>query len=105
MEITKEMLTEQLSAAAFADLCSYVGVETDEDGTQRLTVRSTSELTHPQRLALCSLKAGTRGIEVKLYDKLKAIEMLARLTGIFSSGEDEMNSLREIFSGLADDDE
>ncbi len=103
MKITKEKIMRQLSAIAFSDLSRFVGVETDENGAQCLTVRSTAELSPTQRLALCSLKAGTRGIEVKLYDKLKALEMLARLTGIFSSSEDETDALREIFAGFGAD--
>ncbi|MBQ7990782.1 MAG: terminase small subunit [Oscillospiraceae bacterium] len=99
---TKKNLLEQLSAAAFADLGRICTVETDGD-MQAIHIKDTSELTKPERLALCQIKAGTRGIEVKLYDKLKAIEMIARLTGLFEPG-DENEELRRLFDELAERD-
>ena len=49
------------------------------------------------------IKAGTRGVELKLYDKLKALELLARLTGVFEADDDELEELRRILQN--DDDE
>ena len=40
---------------------------------------------------------------MKLYDKLKAIEMIARLTGLFEPG-DENEELRRLFDELAERD-
>ena len=53
---TKKNLLEQLSAAAFADLGRICTVETDGD-MQAIHIKDTSELTKPERLALCQIKA------------------------------------------------
>ena len=100
-KITKERLLTQLSAVAFADLSRYCRV-VDTEGGREIHVSETSELTRPDRLALCQIKAGTKGIEVKLYDKLKAIEMIARLTGLFEP-DDGNEELKRLFDELNDE--
>ena len=98
MKITKEKLTDQLARIAFADFTGYVRVEEDEDGNASFAVTPTDRLTRSQRMAVASVKAGTKGIEVKLYDKLRAIELLAKLTGVFSGEDNDLECLRSIFS-------
>ena len=101
-KITKERLLEQLAAAAFADFTKYVKIETGEDG-QYLRVTDTKGLLKSEKSAIAGIKAGTKGIEIKLYDRLKAIEMLARFTGIF--GESSDDGLRQLFEALEGGDE
>jgi hypothetical protein len=101
-KITKERLLEQLAAAAFSDYSRFCKVAC-EGGTQVLEVTDTSLLTRPDRLAVAAVKAGTKGIEVKLYDKLKAVEMLARFTGLFDETS-SVDELRELFDEFGAED-
>ena len=45
-------------------------------------VADTGTLTPEQRAAISSIEKGTGGIKIKLYDKLKALELLCRLMGL-----------------------
>ena len=101
-KITKERLLEQLAAAAFSDYSRFCKVVC-EGGTQVLEVTDTSLLTRSDRLAVAAVKAGTKGIEVKLYDKLKAVEMLARFTGLFDETS-SVDELRELFDEFGAED-
>ncbi len=102
-KITKERLLSQLSAAAFADFTRFVAVESDGE-MQILRVTDTSRLSRSDRAAVAGIKAGTKGIEVKLCDKLKAIEMIARFTGIFGDTGEE-DSLKMLFDSLTGGDD
>ena len=75
--ITPEALLFQLRAIATTDATDLIQVE---DG--QLVVTDTSRLTPSQKAAIASIEKGTGGIKVKLYDKLKALELLCRLLGL-----------------------
>ena len=50
--------------------------------------------------AVASIKAGTKGIEVKLYDKLRALELLGKIYGVFGgdiSEEEAVENLKKFF--------
>lgn len=87
-KITDKKLLDVLSAVAFSDFTDYVHIDPGENGPV-LTVNTTEGLSRPKRLAVAAIKAGTKGIEVKLYDRLKAVEMLARFTGLFADKGEE----------------
>ena len=75
--ITPEALLFQLRAIATTDATDLIRVE---DG--QLVVTDTSRLSPSQKAAIASIEKGTGGIKVKLYDKLKALELLCRLLGL-----------------------
>ena len=54
-----------------------------------LTVPDTRSLTLGQRAAIASIERGTGGLKVKLYDKLKALELLGKYLGLFDSGPEQ----------------
>ena len=83
-----EEILYQLAAIATADTTALVQVR---DGT--LEIRSTDQLPKKLRCAIASIEKSTGGIKVKLYDKLKALELLGKYMGLFDgsgsvSGED-----------------
>ena len=81
-DLQKRVL-EELAGIAFADFSDHVEVR---DGV--LVIRSTGELEKGQRSAVASIEKCTGGIKVKLYDKLKALELLGKYLGLFDgSGE------------------
>ncbi|MBQ5330161.1 MAG: hypothetical protein J6F31_02790 [Oscillospiraceae bacterium] len=97
MKITKEKLTDMLARIAFADFTGYAAVVGDEKG-ERFIITPSDKLTRSQRMAIASMKMGAKGIELKLYDRIRAIELLARLTGVFNSEGSDLEALRSIFS-------
>ncbi|BEU88683.1 terminase small subunit [Selenomonas sp. TAMA-11512] len=90
-EISQDRVVKELARIAFADASDYVKVRTEivhpkkgkPYAVQTVKVKDTSELTKDQRAAIASIKQGTNGIELKLYDKTRAIEILGRHIGMF----------------------
>ena len=54
----------------------------DEDGVVK--IKPTAGLTDEQKSAIAGIKKGVNGIEIKLVDKTKALEMLSRHLGLFN---------------------
>ena len=79
--VKAEEILYQLSAIATADTTALVQVQ---DGA--LEIRSTDQLPKKLRCAIASIEKGTGGIKVKLYDKLKALELLGKYMGLFDGG-------------------
>jgi len=75
--ITPETLLFQLHAIATTDVTDLMSVS----GGQ-LQVADTETLSPAQRAAIASIEKGSGGIKLKLYDKLKALELLCRLLGL-----------------------
>ena len=78
--ITQDRVLAELSAIAFAKATDYV--EVDDVGSVK--IKPTAELTDEQKKAIASIKEGANGIEIKLTDKTKALEMLSRHLGLFN---------------------
>lgn len=78
--ITQDRVLAELSAIAFAKATDYV--EVDDDGAVK--IKATASLTDEQKKAIAGIKEGANGVEVKLVDKTKALEMLSRHLGLFN---------------------
>ena len=78
--ITQDRVLAELSAIAFAKATDYV--EVADNGSVK--IKPTAELTDEQKKAIASIKEGANGIEIKLTDKTKALEMLSRHLGLFN---------------------
>lgn len=91
-EVTQERVVKELARIAFADATDYAQVETRTaekgDGTevsyQTVTLTETAELSADQRAALATVKQSVNGVEIKLHDKIKALELLGRHIGMFT---------------------
>ena len=107
-EVSQDRVVRELARVAFADAASHVRVRLREvpcpDGTRArvpvVEVKPTAELTDDQRAAIASIKQGANGIEVKLWDKLKALELLGRHIGMFNDKLEVKGSI-DIASVLA----
>jgi phage terminase small subunit len=81
--VTKLSIIEELAAIAFHDIGDYVSWTNDN-----IRVTPSAELSPWHRKAIASVRqigpeAGP--IELKLCDKLRALELLARVLGLFDS--------------------
>jgi len=83
MENLQKRVLEELAGIAFANVSDHIRVE---DGS--LVVRSTGELERGQLAAVASVEKSSSGIKVKLYDKLKALELLGKYLGLFDGSGD-----------------
>ena len=91
-EVTQERVVMELARIAFANIADYIHVETQtrtkDDGTevtyQTVMFNETQELSADQRAALAVVKQSVNGFELKLHDKIKALELLGRHIGMFN---------------------
>ena len=101
----RKRIIRELKNIAFSDYTDYVRVEIDEEG-EHIVIADTGMLKTSLRRGIAGIKLGTKGIEVKLYDKMKALEMLGKIVGIFDYVKDNTEQLkaleRMLCSGLED---
>lgn len=76
--VQQEQVIAALAAIAFADVLNYV--EADEGGER---LRALSSLTPIQRLAIADAKQYKNGFRLRLHDKFKALELLAKHLGLY----------------------
>ncbi|MBR6413589.1 MAG: terminase small subunit [Oscillospiraceae bacterium] len=81
--MSEEEILQALRAIAFSDFTDYIWIE---DGQVR--IRETRELDSGQRAAIAGIKDTGKGVEIKLHDKQKALELLVKYQGMFERPED-----------------
>lgn len=103
-EITQDRVLQELAAIAFAKATDYAEVENGQ-----VIIKDTVNLDEQQVKAIAGIKEGKYGIEVKLNDKEKALELLGRHLGMFkdrmevSGLEEEKKKLGDILDQLRGD--
>ena len=103
-EITQDRVLEELAAIAFARATDYAEVK-----GECVRIKDTDRLTDQQLKAIAGIKEGKFGIELKLNDKEKALELLGRHLGMFkdkvevSGLEDEKKKLDDILQQMRGD--
>lgn len=95
-EITQDRVIKELAAIAFARATDYATIENGQ-----VKLKDTQQLTDIQIKAIAGIKDGKFGVEVKLNDKEKALEMLGRHLGMFKD-KVEVTGLSEEKSKLDD---
>ena len=91
-EVTQDRVVKVLARIAFANMADYLHVDTQtrtkDDGTevvyQIVVLSETEDLSTDQRAALANVKQSVNGVEIKLHDKIKALELLGRHIGMFN---------------------
>lgn len=82
--IDTERIIEEYGKIAFCNILDFYEVV---DGN--LQVKSIDEIPSEYAGAISGLKQTKDGVELKLYDKYKALEAIAKLLGIADDTEDE----------------
>lgn len=82
-EVTQDRVVQELAAIAFAKATDYVTIKSNELAAA-VTIKSTDDLTDEQVRAIAGIKEGANGIEIKLNDKEKALELLGRHLGMWN---------------------
>lgn len=78
VEITQDRVLQELAAIGFANMADYAQV----DGPL-VSITPTGSLSQEQTAAIASLEQGNFGIKLKLYDKVRALELLGKHLGVF----------------------
>ncbi|MCL1872974.1 MAG: terminase small subunit [Clostridiales bacterium] len=120
LEITQERVLMELAAIAFANSSDFVRVITEElpvrvldpetaemvymmRKVQHVEIGDTTSLPAEKLAALAGIKQGANGIEIKLHDKPKALEMLSRYLGLFKDKIELTGEINNPFAGLTTD--
>lgn len=82
-QITQDFVLMELMKIATADGTDFATV----GKRNRVTLTPTDDLPPEKRAAVATIKKGKNGIEVKTYDKLKALELLGKHLGMFEKAQ------------------
>lgn len=82
-EVTQDRVVQELAAIAFARATDYVTIQANGPAAI-VMVKSTEDLSEEQVRAIAGIKEGANGIEIKLNDKEKALELLGRHLGMWN---------------------
>ena len=103
-EVTRDSIMQELAAVGFARVGDFINVESERANElcvhpitgefvelpigwrQHVRVIDTANLPEEKQAALAGIKQGAHGIEVKLHDKVRALELLGKATGVFDNG-------------------
>lgn len=86
LEITQEAVLQELASIAFANGTDFVTVTGAGAGAGLLCVKATSEVPKNKLPAIAGIKYSQLGIEIKLHDKVRALELLGKHLGVFATG-------------------
>lgn len=118
LDITRERIAQELAEIAFAKATDYVSVETEpaprlivhpltgEPMTipggfcQTVRITDTAGLAEDKKAAIASIKQGANGIELKTHDKVRALEMLGKMLGMFDSREAPAEQENNLFDAI-----
>lgn len=79
LEITQERVLQELAAIGFARGTDYANVIAG-----CVVVNDTEQLTDAQKAAIIGIKQTKEGVEIKLADKGRALELLAKHLGLLA---------------------
>ncbi|WP_304508931.1 terminase small subunit [Anaerotignum sp.] len=90
-EITQDKVVAELAKIGFAKVTDFLSVY---DG--HVFIKSTDEIEEEKIGAIAGIKKGANGIEVKLNDKVKALELLGKHLGMFDKVEEYKDALEKL---------
>lgn len=99
LEITQERVLQELAAIAFANGADYAKIV--KNGPQETVERIPTDSLPPEKLAaIACIKSGRNGIEIRLHDKVKALELLGKYLGTFDGGSAQGKTENNLFDAI-----
>ncbi|NFG27694.1 terminase small subunit [Clostridium botulinum] len=99
-EITQDKVLNELAKIGFANIDDYVVVDSSS-GYDKVIIKDTKDIPDDKISAISSIKQGANGVEVKLHDKVRALENIGRHLGMFKD-KLEISGTNEIQIKLED---
>lgn len=96
LEITQEKVLQELAAIAFANGADFAKVE-DNDTVKMIP---TDKLSSEKLPAIAGIKANQYGVEVKLHDKVKALELLGKYLGTFEGNSAQSQAENNLLEAI-----
>ena len=99
LEVTQERVIQEIASIAFANGSDFVKIIID--GTfARAKMIPTDEIPKEKLPAIAGIKENQYGIEVKLHDKVKALELLGKYLGVFDRNGMQAQSENNLFEAI-----
>lgn len=98
LEITQERVLSELASIAFANGSDFATI----NANGLINIKATSQVPKEKLPAIAGIKysANGLGVEIKLHDKVRALEMLGRHLGLFenhgATADPEENNIFEV---------
>lgn len=89
LEITQESVINELIAIIRANGADYAKVVSTRKTGTRIEFTPTDDLEPEKLRAISSIKKNQQGMEIKLYDKLRAVELLGKFMGWFERNDSD----------------
>ncbi len=86
VEIEQDRILRELAAIAFADITEIVTIK---DG--KVCIEDIDSLPQEKRAAIAEIKENQWGTEIKICDRLRALELLGKHLGMFGPIKDELD--------------
>ncbi len=104
-EITQDMVLKELAKIGFADVTDFVTIES-QGSYKAVQVKSTDEMPRDKMGAIAGIKEGANGIEIKLNDKGKALELIGRHLGMWKDKMELSGEVKTVnpYAGLTTDE-
>lgn len=119
LEISREWVMQELRYVAGARLSDFVRVESEPSArliihpltgevvpmpsdTQQVRITDTDKLPENKAAALAGIKQGANGIELKLHDKVRALELLGKALGVFDVREAPTDANNNLFEAIVE---
>lgn len=99
LEIAQERVLQELAAIAFANGADYAKV-VNSGLLPTVEMIPTDELPPEKLPAIAGIKANQYGVEVKLHDKVKALELLGKYLGTFDGGPAQEQTENNLFEAI-----
>ncbi|NBJ16637.1 MAG: terminase small subunit [Dehalobacter sp. 4CP] len=94
--INQDRVVIELAKVAFSNISDYLKVQNNQ-----VEVFDTASIPADAVSAIAEIKQNPTGVSIKLYDKLKALELLGRHLGIFKDKVEITANINNPFEGLS----
>lgn len=95
-EVTQDKVVTELAKIGFAQITDYVEINT----RGYVSIKPTSDIPEDKIGAIAGIKQNLYGIDVKMNDKVKALELLGRHLGMFDDKISVTGTISNPFEGL-----